>query len=173
MLKYMMKGWEFLSVGSRWCWTSCVRTVISLLQKKWLYRRRRILWSGLQKQNQQPWFNETSGWGLIREMPLQNVTWSIAMNRSLRQVVLKALWCGGPHISKNQIATTIREAFQSISTQNWLTLHHRNSGFYTQSYFKCFVDFLNGTPISCKLGKCYKEQTNPTDWFFLWTCWKE
>ena len=141
--------------------------------KKWLYRRSCILWSGLQRQNQQPEFNETSGWGLIHEMPHQNLTLSIAMIMSLRQVVLKALWWGGPHVSKNQVVTTIREAFQSISTQNWLTLHHRNSRFYTQSYSKCFADFLNGTPTSCKLCRCNKEQTNPQIDFFLWTCWKE
>jgi len=27
------------------------------------------VWSGLQKQNQQPEFSKTSGWGLIHEMP--------------------------------------------------------------------------------------------------------
>jgi hypothetical protein len=144
-----------------------------LLQKKWLCRRRCIVRSGLQRQNQQPGFSETWGWGLIREMPHQNVTLSIAMIRLLRQVVLKTLWWGEPHVSKKQVATTIREAFQSISTQNWLTLHHRNSRFYTQSYSKSFTDFLNGTPTCSKLCRCNKEWTNPTDWFLMWTCWKK
>ena len=144
----------------------CESCYLFITKKKWLYRRRCIVWSGLQRQNQQPGCIKTSGWGLIHEMHHQNVILSIVMIRSLRQVVLKSVWLGGPHISENQVVTTVREAFQSICTWNWLTLHHRSSRFYTQSYSECFADILNGMSASCKLCRCYKEQTSPTDWFF-------